>query len=134
MKMRVNRKKFDNAYDRCWVYIPKSDNTFKNGMDNPEIKEDILNLYRYKITGKCTAKFRHWLEVVARQHSDPLKAAIYEGLFYHYWGRSEYEWWDGLRRINCFDPNDEDTWNKVLDGCRPLFKLFEEIEKCSDSQ
>ena len=22
--MRLNCKKFDNAYDRCWVYVPKS--------------------------------------------------------------------------------------------------------------
>lgn len=74
--MRLNRKKFDNAYDRCWVSVPKSDRTFKNGMDHPEIKEDILNLYRYKCTGKCTAKFRRWLEAVLRRHSDPELAVI----------------------------------------------------------
>lgn len=130
--MRLNRKKFDNAYDRCWVSVPKSDRTYKNGMDHPEIKEDILNLYRYKCTGKCTAKFNRWLEAVTRRHSDPLKAVIYEGLFYHYWGRAEYEWWRGGWKVNWFDPNDKDTWQQVLDGCRPLFELFEE-EECSDS-
>lgn len=126
--MRFSRNKFDNAYDRCWVSVPKSDHTFKNGMDNPDIKESILSLYRYKITGKCTAKFRRWLETVTRRHSDPLKAAIYEVLFYHYWGRSEYEWWNGGKKVNWFDPNEEDTWQQVLDGCKPLFELFEEIE------
>jgi hypothetical protein len=125
--MRLNRKKFDNAYDRCWVSIPKSDRTFKNGMDNPDIKESILNLYRYKCNGKCTDKFRHWLEAVLRRHSDPLKAVIYEELFYHYCGKYEYEWWNGKKKVNWFDPNDKDTWQQVLDGCRPLFELFEEI-------
>ena len=124
--MRFSRKKFDNAYDRCWVSIPKSDYTYKNGMDNPDIKEDILNLYRYRCNGKCTAKFRRWFEAVIRRHSDPLKAAIYEGLFYHYCGKAEYEWWEGLRRTNWFDPREEDTWQQVLEGCRPLFELFEE--------
>ena len=126
--MRLNRKKFDNAYDRCWVSVPKSDHTYKNGMDHPEIKESILDLYRYRCNGKCTAKFRHWLEAVTRRHSDPPKAAIYEELFYHYWGRSEYEWWDKGKKVNWFDPNDKDTWQQVLDGCRPLFELFEEEE------
>lgn len=130
--MRLNRKKFDNAYDRCWVSVPKSDRTFKNGMDHPEIKESILDLYRYRCNGKCTAKFRRWFEAVVRRHSDPLKAAIYEGLFYHYWGRAEYEWWDDGKKVNWFDPNDKDTWQQIADGCKPLFELFEEIE-CSDS-
>ena len=126
--MRFSRKRFDNAYDRCLVPVPKSDRTYKNGMDNPDIKESILELYRYRCNGKCTAKLRHWLEIVARRHGDPLKAAIYEGLFYHYWGKSEYEWWRGNWKVNWFDPNDEDTWQQVLDGCRPLFELFEEEE------
>ena len=126
--MRFSRKKFDNAYDRCWVSIPKSDGSFKNGMDNPDIKEDILNLYHYKCTGKCTAKFRRWFEAVIRRHSDPLKAAIYEGLFYNYCGKAEYEWWNGSHKINWFDINDEGTWQQVLEGCRPLFELFEEKE------
>lgn len=130
--MRLNRKKFDNAYDRCWVSVPKGDRTYKNGMDHPEIKESILDLYRYRCNGKCTSKFRRWFEAVVGRHSDPLKAAIYEELSYHYWGRAEYEWWDGDKKVNWFDPNDKDTWQQVLDGCRPLFELFEEIE-CSDS-
>lgn len=126
--MRFNRKKFDNAYDRCWVSVPKSDRTFKNGMNHPEIKESILDLYRYRCNGKCTAKFRHWFEAVVRQHSDPLKAAIYEGLFYHYCGRAEYEWWHRGEKVNWFDPNDKDTWQQIVDGCKPLFELFEEEE------
>lgn len=129
--MRLNRKKFDNAYDRCWVSVPKSDRTFKNGMDNPNIKEEILNLYRYKCTGKCTAKFRCWLVAAAERHSDLLKAVIYEGLFYHYWGRAEYEWWEGGKKVNWFDLSEESTQQQILDGCRPLFELFEEIE-CSE--
>lgn len=126
--MRFSRKKFDNAYDRCWASIPKSDYTYKNGMDNPDIKEDILNLYRYRCNGKCTSKFRRWFEAVTRRHSDPLKAAIYEGLFYHYCGKAEYERWHGSWRIDWFDINDEETWQQVLEGCRPLFELFEEAE------
>ena len=124
--MRFSRKKFDNAYDRCWVSVPKSDGSFKNGMDNPNIKENILNLYRYRCNGKCTAKFRRWFETVTRLHSDPLRAAIYEELFYHYWGKAEYERWRGNWKIDWFDINDEETWQRVLEGCRPLFKLFEE--------
>ena len=126
--MRFSRKKFDNAYDRCWVSVPKSDGSFKNGMDNPDIKEDIMNLYRYRCNGKCTAKFRRWFEVIIRRHSDPLKAAIYEELFYHYCGKAEYECWHGNWRIDRFDINDKDTWQQVLEGCRPLFELFEEEE------
>ena len=44
--MRFSRKKFDNAYDRCWISVPKSDHTYKNGMDNLYIKEDILKFVR----------------------------------------------------------------------------------------
>lgn len=124
--MRFSRKKFDKAYDRCWVPIPKSDRTYKNGMDNPDIKEDILNLYRYRCNGKRTAKFRRWFEAVARRHSDPLEAVIYEELFYHYCGKAEYERWRENWRIDWFDINDEETWQQVLKGCRPLFELFEE--------
>lgn len=126
--MRFSRKKFDNAYDRCWVSIPKSDGSFKNGMDNPDVKEDILNLYRYRCNSKCTAKFRRWLETVIKRHGDPLKDVLCDELLYHYWGKTEYEWWEGLRRTNWFDPREEDTWYKVVEGCRPLFELFEEQE------
>ena len=126
--MRFSRKKFDNAYDRCWVSVPKSDGGFKNGMDNPEIEETILNLYRYKCNGKCTSKFRSWLETVVKRHGNTLKDVICEELLYHYWGKTEYEWWEGLRRTNWFDPREEDTWQQVLEGCRPLFELFEEEE------
>ena len=128
MAMRFSLKKFENAYDRCWVSIPKSDRTFKNGMDNPGIKEDILNLYRYICNGKCTAKFRHWLETVIKRYNDPLEGAIYDELLYHYWGKAEYEWWDDGKKVNWFDPREEETWKQVLEGCRPLFELFEEEE------
>lgn len=131
--MRLNRKKFDNAYDRCWVSIPKSDRTYKNGMDHPEIKEDILNLYRYKCTGKCTRWFNNWLDVMRRcsMNSD-LANMLFGDLAYFYCYAAEYEWWEDGNKVNWFDPREEDTWQQVVDGCRPLFELFEEIE-CSDS-
>lgn len=125
--MRLNRNKFDNAYDRCWVSIPKSDRTYKNGMDNPEIKEDILNLYRYKITGKCTKWFNDWLDVMRRCSMNSDLANILFGDFaYFYCYAAEYEWWEDGKKVNWFDPNDKDTWQQVLDGCKPLFELFEE--------
>ena len=53
---------------------------------------------------------------------------ILEELFYHYCGKAEYECWHGNWRIDRFDINDKDTWQQVLEGCRPLFELFEEEE------
>lgn len=130
--MRFSQKKFDNAYDRCWVSIPKSDRTFKNGMDNPDIKEDILNLYRYKCTGKCTKKFDIWLRLMRRGgNGSDLENMLLCDLFYFYCLAAQYEWWDDGKKVNWFDPQEEDTWQQILDGCRPLFELFEEIE-CSE--
>lgn len=127
--MRFSRKKFDNAYDSCYVAIPKSDRTYKNGMDNPEIKEDLMNLYRYKITGKCTRWFNDWLDVMRRcsMNSD-LANMLFGDLAYFYCYAAEYEWWEDGKKVNWFDPREEDTWKQVLDGCRPLFELFEEEE------
>lgn len=127
--MRFSRKKFDNAYDRCWVSIPKSDRTYKNGMDNPDIKEDILNLYRYKCTGKCTKLFSLLFEEARRfDMGSDLENMLLIDLHYYYCYDAVYEWWDGDKRVNWFDPQDEDTWQQVLKGCRPLFELFEEEE------
>lgn len=127
--MRFNRKKFDNAYDRCWVSIPKSDRTYKNGMDNPEIKEDILNLYRYKCTGKCTKPFERWLRLMRQgDMGSDLENVLLCDLYYFYCYAAQYEWWDNGKKVNWFDPQEEDTWRQVLDGCRPLFELFEEEE------
>ena len=127
--MRFSRKKFDNAYDRCWVSIPKSDHTFKNGMDNPDIKEDIMNLYRYKCTGECTKRFGLLLEEA--RHFDmgsDLENMLFIDLHYYYCYDALYEWWDGDKKVNWFDPQDEDTWRQVVEGCRPLFELFGEKE------
>ena len=33
--------------------------------------------------------------------------------------------WDGDKKVNWFDPQDKNTWQQVLEGCRPLFELFE---------
>ena len=127
--MRFSRKRFDNAYDRCWVSIPKSDHTYKNGMDNPDIKEDILNLYRYKCTGECTKLFSLLLEEARRfDMGSDLENMLLIDLHYFYCYAAQYEWWDGDKRVNWFDPQDEDTWQQVLEGCRPLFELFEEEE------
>lgn len=127
--MRFNRKKFNDAYDKCWVSVPKSDHTFKNGMDNPEIKEDILNLYRYKCTGKCTKHFERWLKLMRQGNmGGDLENALFCGLHYFYCYDAQYEWWDDGERVNWFDPQEEDTWQQVVDGCRPLFELFEEAE------
>lgn len=124
--MRFSHKKFDNAYDRCWVSVPKSDRTFKNGMDNSEIRGDLLNLYRYKCTGKCTKRFKNWFEMVRRCDKDSdLENMLLCDLFYFYCLAAQYEWWDDY----WLDPNEKDTWQQVLDGCRPLFELFEEIEE-----
>lgn len=128
--MRFNRKKFDNAYDRCWVSVPKSDRTFKNGMDNPSIKEDILNLYHYKCTGKCTKLFERWLGLARRGDKDSdLENVLLNDLCYFYCYAAEYEWWDDGKKVNWFDPREEDTWQQIVDGCKPLFELFEEIKK-----
>lgn len=125
--MRFSRKKFDNAYDRCWVSIPKSDHTFKNGMDNPDIKEDILDLYRYKCTGKCTKQFGLLLKEARRfDMGSDLENMLLIDLHYYYCYDAAYEWWDGDKKVNWFDPREEDTWYKVVEGCRPLFELFEE--------
>lgn len=125
--MRFSRKKFDNAYDRCWVSIPKSDRTYKNGMDNPEIKEDILNLYRYKCTGKCTKLFDRWLRLMRQGNmGNDLENVLLCDLLYYYSSAAQYEWWDSDKKVNWFDPQDEETWQQVLEGCRPLFELFEE--------
>lgn len=127
--MRFSRKKFNNAYDGCWVSVPKSDHTLKNGMDNPEIKDDILNLYRYKCTGKCTKHFERWLKLLRQgKMGSDLKNALFCDLHYFYCYDAVYEWWRDGERVNWFDPQEEDTWQQVLDGCRPLFELFEEEE------
>ena len=127
--MRLNRKKFDNAYDRCWVSVPKSDRTYKNGMDHPEIKEDILNLYHYKCTGKCTKKFDTWLRLARQSGKDSdLENVLLCELFYFYCYDAQYEWWDNGKPVNWFNPQEDGTWQQVLDGCRPLFELFEEEE------
>lgn len=47
--MRFSRKKFDKAYDRCWVPIPKSDRTFKNGK---EIYENDIVEYSWDFCGE----------------------------------------------------------------------------------
>lgn len=128
--MRFSHKKFDNAYDRCWVSVPKSDRTFKNGMDNPGIKGDILNLYRYKCTGKCTKHFGRWLKLMRHCNmGSDLENALFCDLYYFYCYDAVYEWWRDGERVNWFDPQEDDTWQQVLDGCRPLLELFEEIEK-----
>lgn len=127
--MRFSRKKFDNAYDSCYVAIPKSDRTYKNGMDNPEIKEDLMDLYRYEITGKCNRRFNNWLKIAQRCNmSSGLENMLFCDLAYFYCYAAEYEWWDDGNKVNWFDPREEDTWQQVLDGCRPLFELFEEEE------
>ena len=127
--MRFSRKKFDNAYDRCWVSVPKSDRTYKNGMDNPDIKEDILNLYRYKCTGKCTKKFGNWIWLARQCEKDSdIENMLFCDLFYFYCLVAQYEWWDGDKKVNWFDPQDKNTWQQVLEGCRPLFELFEKEE------
>lgn len=127
--MRFSRKKFDNAYDRCWVSIPKSDRTYKNGLDNHDIKEDILNLYRYKCTGKCTKLFGLLLKEARRfDMGSDLENILLIDLHYYYCYDAVYEWWDGDKRVNWFDPQDEDTWQQVLKGCRSLFELFKEEE------
>ena len=127
--MRFSRKKFDNAYDRCWVSIPKSDRTYKNGMDNPDIKEDILDLYRYKCTGECTKLFSLLLEEARRfDMGSDLENMLLIDLHYFYCYAAQYEWWDGDKRVNWFDPQDKGIWKQVVEGCRPLFELFEEEE------
>ena len=136
---RLNRKKFDDAYDRCWVSIPKGDfdemrHHHFNGMENQNIRNDLLELYRYVVTSKCDAKFKRWLGILDKRKGDSmLEKMLWNDLFYYYASRAEYEWWLGDKKINWFDPNDEGTWQQVLDGCKPLFELFEEIE-CLDSQ
>lgn len=126
---RFSRKKFDNAYDSCYVAIPKSDRTYKNGMDNPEIKEDLMDLYRYEITGKCNRRFNNWLKIAQRCNmSSDLENMLFCDLAYFYCYAAEYEWWEDGKKVNWFDPREEDTWKQVLDGCRPLFELFEEEE------
>lgn len=126
--MRFSRKKFDNAYDKCWVSVPKSDHTFKNGMDNPDFKNDILNLYRYKITGKCSAGFNNWLEMMRRHgKGSDLENMLFGDLFFYYCSNAVYEWWEEGKKVNWFNPHEEDTWQQVVDGCKPLFELFEEI-------
>lgn len=128
--MRFSHKKFDNAYDRCWVSVPKSDRTFKNGMDNSEIRGDLMELYRYKCTSKCTRQFKNWLEVVQRCGKDSdLENMLLGDLSFYYRYNALFEWWDDGRKVNWFDPNEKDTWQQIVDGCRPLFELFEEIEE-----
>lgn len=125
--MRFNRKKFDNAYDRCCVSVPKSDGTYKNGMDNIYIKEDILNLYRFRCTGSCTKQFATLLKQA--QHFDigsDFENMLFSDLHYFYCYSSGYEWWDNGKKVNWFDPREEGTWQQILKGCRPLFELFDE--------
>lgn len=137
--MRFSHKKFDKVLDKCWVSIPKGDfNEMRhhhfNGMENPEIRNDLWNLYRYYKSGKCDARFKRWLSLADESgRSSVLENVLWNDLFYYYASKAEYEWWLGDKRINWFDPNDKDTWEQVLEGCRPLFELFEEME-CSDSQ
>lgn len=98
-------------------------------MDNPDIKEDILNLYHYKCTGKCTKKFSTWLRLMRQgDMGSDLENMLLCDLFYFYCYDAVYGWWENGEKVNWFDPQREDTWQQVVDGCRPLFELFEELE------
>lgn len=117
---RVYRKKFDKILDKCWVSIPKGDfNEMRhhhfNGMTNPEIRNDLWSYYCAHVKEPASP----WKE--------GLETILHDDLLYYYWSKAEYEWWLGDKKINWFDPNDEDAWQQVLDGCRPLFELFEEL-------
>lgn len=126
---RLYRKSFDKVLDQCHVSIPYHDHTMINAMENPNIREDLWNLYRYELTGKCTAIFRRWLKFITENKKMPLvEGVLWNDLVYYYQSRREYEWWELNEKINWFDVFDADVWEQVLEGCEPLIKLFEEIK------
>lgn len=129
---RLYRKNFDKVLDKCWVSIPRGDfgeerHRTINGMEHPDIRNDLWNLYRYLVSGKCDATFKRWLNLVnERGRSSVLENVLWNDLFYFYASKAEYEWWVGDKKVNWYDPYDEDVWEQVLEGCKPLFELFEE--------
>lgn len=111
----IRRKTFDKTLDQCWVSVPRWDHTTFNGMKNKHIRDELWNLYR------DARKTR--VRPVKRA-----KGVLRRELFYWFVGRAEYEWWDDGKKTNWFDIQDDDDWSQVVDGCKPLFELFEELE------
>ena len=124
---RLYRKNFDKILDQCHVDIPYHNGkkyTMINGMKHPLLRDELWSSYYAYAKGKNKKEWR----MFENSHGSVAENLLWGSLAYFFWSRYEYEWWVDGEKVAWFDPNDEDTWNRVLAGCEPLIKLFEELE------